>query len=168
MDIVKLPIEKWSEYRDLRLRALQEDPEAFSSAYANELQHPEEFWKTRLANAERGQQSWLLFARQDNRLVGMIGAFTEEDSTETATIVSVFVPREERGKGISARLMEEMLRVLSAVPHLKKARLDVNVSQLAAIGLYRRFGFRESGKKPAMTGAGEPVEQWVMERQLPV
>lgn len=40
MDIVKLPIEKWSEYRDLRLRALQEDPEAFSSAYAKELHHP--------------------------------------------------------------------------------------------------------------------------------
>ena len=168
MDIVRLPIEKWSEYRDLRLRALQEDAEAFSSVYAKELQHPEQFWKARFADAERGERSWLLFARQDNRLVGMIGAFTEGDSTETATIVSVYVPREQRGNGISTRLMEEMLRVLSAVPNLKKARLDVNVSQLAAIRLYKRFGFRESGKKPAVTGAGQPVEQLVMERQLPV
>jgi predicted GNAT family acetyltransferase len=168
MDIVRLPIEKWSEYRDLRLRALQEDAEAFSSAYAKELQRPEQFWKTRLADAERGERSWLLFARQDNRLVGMIGAFTEGDSTETATIVSVYVPREQRGNGISTRLLEEMLRVLSAVPNLKKARLDVNVSQMAAIRLYKRFGFRESGKTPAVTGAGQPVEQLVMERQLPV
>lgn len=168
MDIVRLPIEKWSEYRDLRLRALQEDAQAFSSAYAKEQQHPEQFWKMRLADAERGERSWLLFARQANRLTGMIGAFTEGDSTETAKIVSVYVPREERGNGISTRLMEEMLRVLSAVPNLKKARLDVNVSQLAAIRLYRRFGFRESGRKPAMTGAGEPVEQLIMERRLPV
>jgi predicted GNAT family acetyltransferase len=166
MDIIKLPIEKWSEYRELRLRALKEDPEAFSSSYANSLEQPEQFWKTRLADAERGERSWLLFARQDNKLVGMIGAFMEGDSTETATVVSVYVPREERGDGISSRLMAEMLRVLSEVPRLKKARLDVNVSQLAAIHVYGRFGFRETGRKPATTGAGETVEQLVMELQL--
>lgn len=168
MDIVRLPIEKWSEYRDLRLRALQEDPEAFSSSYADSLEQPEQFWKTRLADAERGERSWLLFARKDNRLVGMIGAFIEGDSTETATVVSVYVPREERGNGISSRLMGEMLRVLSEIPTLRKARLDVNVSQVAAIRVYKRFGFSETGRKPAMTGAGEAVEQLVMERQLPV
>jgi ribosomal protein S18 acetylase RimI-like enzyme len=98
----------------------------------------------------------------------MIGAFTEGDTTEIATVVSVYVPREERGNGISSRLMEEMLRVLSDIPTLKKARLDVNVGQLVAIRLYRRFGFREIGRKPATTGAGEAVEQLVMERELPV
>jgi ribosomal protein S18 acetylase RimI-like enzyme len=168
MDIVRLPIEKWSEYRELRLRALQEDPEAFSSSYADSLEQPEQFWKTRLADAEPGERSWLLFARQDNKLVGMIGAFIEGDSMETATVVSVYVPREERGNGISRRLMEEMLRVLSDVPTLKKARLDVNVSQLAAIRVYSRFGFCRIGRKPATTGAGKAVEQLVMERTLPV
>jgi ribosomal protein S18 acetylase RimI-like enzyme len=168
MDVVKLPIEKWSEYRELRLRALKEDPEAFSSSYATSLEQPEQFWKTRLAEAERGERSWLLFARQDNKLVGMMGAFIEGDSIETATVVSVYVPREERGNGISTRLMDEMLRVLSDVPTLRTARLDVNVSQLAAIRVYKRFGFRETGRKPATTGAGEAVEQLVMERELPV
>jgi ribosomal protein S18 acetylase RimI-like enzyme len=168
MDIVRLPIAKWSEYRELRLRALKEDPEAFSSSHANALEQPEQSWKTRLADAERGERSWLLFARRANKLVGMIGAFIEGDSTETVTVVSVYVPREERGHGVSRRLMEEMLRVLSAVPKLTKARLDVNVSQLAAIRVYRRFGFRETGRRPATTGAGEAVEQLVMERELPV
>jgi predicted GNAT family acetyltransferase len=168
MDIVRLPTWKWREYRELRLRALQEDPEAFSSAYARELEQPEQFWQTRLADAERGERSWLLFARQDNKLIGMIGAFIEGDSTETATVVSVYVPREERGHGVSTRLMEEMLRVLSGVAMLNKARLDVNVSQLAAIHVYTRLGFCEIGRKPATTGAGEAVEQLVMERELPV
>jgi ribosomal protein S18 acetylase RimI-like enzyme len=167
MDIVRLPIEKWNEYRELRLRALKEDPEAFSSSYADSLRQPEQFWKTRLADAERGEGSWLLFGTQDNKLVGMIGAFTEGDTTEIATVVSVYVPREERGNGISSRLMEEILRVLSAVPRLRKARLDVNVSQVAAIRVYQRCGFREIGRKPATTGAGEAVKQLVMERDLP-
>ena len=167
MEILKLPVDTWSQYRELRLRALKEDPEAFSSSYAMERQQPEEFWKKRLSDAERGERSWLLFARRDDKLIGMIGAYMEGDATETAKVISVYVPREERGNGISRRLMEEMLRVLSDVPMLKKARLDVNVSQLAAICLYRRFGFRETGRKPAVTGAGEAVEQLVMERHLP-
>jgi len=168
MDIIRLPVAKWGEYRDLRLRALKEDQEAFSSPYADALQQPEDFWRTRLSDAEQGERSWLLFARDANRLVGMIGAFMEGGSTETATVVSVYVPREERGKGISTRLMADMLRLLSTVPGLRKARLDVNVSQLAAMHLYERFGFRETGRKPATTGAGQAVEQVAMERELPV
>ena len=167
MQIVSLPVEKWREYRDLRLRALKEDAEAFSSSYADSLQQTEAFWKWRLAEAERGERSWLLFATQDDRLVGMIGAFMEVESTDIATVVSVYVPREERGKGISKQLMREMLRVLSAVPRFRRAPLDVNVTQTAAIGLYGRFGFREIGKKPARTGAGEAVQQLIMERDLP-
>ena len=85
----------------------------------------------------RLNEAWLLFARQDDKLVGMIGAFIAEDAADTATIVSVYVPREARRQGISTRLMEEMLHVLSQVPALKKARLRVNVTQLAAIHLYR-------------------------------
>lgn len=167
MDILRLPVEQWREYRDLRLRALKEDPEAFSSSYSASVGQPEAFWRKRLADAELAERSWLLFAKQDNRLLGMIGAFIEEGATDTATVVSVYVPREERGKKTAARLMEEMLRVLSEVPSLKKATLNVNVSQLAAIRLYKRFGFLETGTQPSTTGAGETVEQVIMERALP-
>lgn len=167
MDVIRLPVDNWREYRDLRLRALSEDPEAFSASYAATAELPDAFWQTRLADAERGERSWLLFGRQADRLVGMIGAYLEAGVVETVTIVSVYVPREERGKGISVLLMKEILRVLSDVPALKKARLDVNVTQRAAIQVYRRLGFRETGRKPATTGAGLAVEQLVMERELP-
>lgn len=167
MDVITLPIDQWKEYRELRLRALKEDPEAFSSAYADSLNQPEEFWKGRLADAAQAQRSWLLFARQSERLTGMIGAFLEDDSQDTATIVSVYVVREARGQGISSRLMQEILQVLSSVPALKKAQLRVNITQLPAIQLYRRFGFREIGVEPATTGAGQAVHQLVMQRELP-
>jgi ribosomal protein S18 acetylase RimI-like enzyme len=167
MDILKLPADKWEEYRDLRLRALKEDPEAFSSSYAASLDLPDEFWKKRLSDALAGEGNWLLFARQDDKLVGMIGAYLEPEVLDTATIVSVYVPSEERGKGISVRLMEEMLRMLSEIPALRRAKLHVNVTQFEALGLYRRFGFAEKGTRPATTGAGEAVEQIIMERDLP-
>jgi len=165
-EILRLPVGNWKEYRDLRLRALREDPEAFSSSYAATQEQPDEYWKDRLAEALRGERSWLLFAKEGDKLVGMIGAFVEAKSSDTATVVSVYVPREERGKGVSAALMEEMLRVLSESAELRKAELVVNVSQSQAIQLYLRFGFRETGRQPSTTGAGQDVEQVVMERQL--
>ena len=96
----------------------------------------------------------------------MIGAFIEDGVTDSATIVSMYVPAEERGKGISSRLMEEILKLLSAKPALKAARLAVNVTQLPALKLYNRFGFLEIRREAAETGDGQPVEQIIMERKL--
>lgn len=168
MHISNIPVQKWQAYRELRLRALKEDAQAFGSSYADSLGQPEAFWKGRLAEAADGKRSWLLFATQETELVGMIGAFLEQEPTDTATIVSVYVPREARGRGIGSQLMEAMLRVLSALPTLTTAQLSVNVTQLAAIDLYRRFGFRGVGVEPSITGAGEPAQQLIMQRELPV
>lgn len=168
MEILALPVEEWREYRELRLRALREDPEAFSSRYADSLNQPEDYWRTRLAEAAKGERTWLLFARQDAKLVGMVGAFIEDPAAERATVVSVYVPKEARGQGISTHLMEAMLRLLSTVPTLKQAQLCVNVTQIPAIQLYKRFGFVETGQEPAMTGAGHAVQQLVMQRALPI
>ena len=168
MDIVKLPIEKWSEYRELRLRALKEDPEAFSSSYADSLGQPEQFWKTRLAEAERGERSWLLFARRDNKLVGMIGAFIEGDSAETATVVSVYVPREERGHGVSATPDGRNAARAVGCSDAQEGAAGCECEPVGGDSRLQAVGFREIGRKPATTGAGEAVEQLVMERELPV
>ena len=106
MDIVTLPVEEWQAYRALRLRALREEPQAFSSSYATTLASPEETWKGRLEQALHGERAWLLFAREGGRLVGMVGAYMEQGDNDTATVVSVYVPKEERGK---QRVMAKLL-----------------------------------------------------------
>ncbi len=58
MEILRLPVENWKEYRELRLRALREDPEAFSSSYATAIDEPDEFWRGRLAEAAQGKRGW--------------------------------------------------------------------------------------------------------------
>ena len=167
MEIVTLPVEDWREYRHLRLRALKEDPQAFSSIYADAAQLPEERWTGRLRDALKGEGSWLLFARESGRLVGMIGPFVDETYAWAATIVSVYVPAEERGKGISNTLMDCILRELSGRPALKMATLAVNKTQLPAIALYEKYGFQHVREQPGVTDAGIPVVELLMERPLP-
>ncbi len=166
MEFVSLPVSTWKEYRDLRLRALREDSQAFSSSYLTAKDLPDEHWQRRLDEAQQGQRGWLLFARDEGKLIGMIGAYVPEGTADTVTIVSVYVPNEQRGRGISSGLMTAMLETLARTGRFRKAHLSVNVSQLPAIRLYEKFGFREVGREPGTTGAGQAVEQIVMEREL--
>ncbi len=167
MEILRLPVDRWREYRDLRLRALKDEPEAFSSSHAASLDLLDESWKKRLTDALQGERSWLLFAKENDKLVGVVGAFVEETSTDTATIVSLYVPKEERRKGISARLMQEILTELAKKSFLTKARLAVYKHQLPAVSLYRKLGFKEIGVELSTTGAGNLAEQLIMEGALP-
>ncbi len=167
MEIITLPAKEWQAYRALRLRALLEEPQAFSSLYADALATPEETWTTRLQEASEAESTWLLFARENGRLVGMIGAYMEQGASDTATVVSVFVPKEERGQGIGTRLMERMLDTLSTKPFLSRAKLLVNKHQTPALGLYRKFGFRQTGAQTVQMGDGNLVEELTMEISFP-
>ncbi len=167
MDIITLPPKEWQAYKALRLRALLEEPQAFSSLYADALTIPEETWMTRLQEASEAKRNWLLFARENGRLVGMVGAYMEPGAGDVATVVSVYVPQEERGRGIGARLTESILDALSAKPFLRRAKLMVNPHQTPALGLYRKFGFRQTGTHAVRMGDGNLVDELTMERSLP-
>jgi hypothetical protein len=71
--IINLPLENWREYKEIRLRALKADPQAFSSNFAKESAYPDEKWQQRLKTANEQDASWLYFAQEKGELVGMIG-----------------------------------------------------------------------------------------------
>jgi ribosomal protein S18 acetylase RimI-like enzyme len=167
IEIVKLTSSDWQEYRAIRLRSLKEDPQAFGANYQSNFEYPEEEWKRRLENASKGEKNWLLFAKEGDKFVGMIGAFLEDGATDTATIVSVYVPIEERGKGVSNKLMDGILKELSQKDFLKKVKLAVNKDQKSAVSLYKKFEFEEIGVQYFKMGNGELADELMMERQLP-
>ena len=96
ISIIKSGDVSWKDYRDVRLEALREDPQAFGSSYQDNVQKPDSYWQGRLAEAAEGKNSWLLFAKENDRLIGMIGAFQSDDDTKhnTATIISLFVTKD--------------------------------------------------------------------------
>lgn len=86
---------------------------------------------------------------------------------DNATIYSVYVPKEERGKGIANKLMENLLTELSQKTFLKKVKLTVNTNQTSAVELYKKFGFQEIGTQQFKMGDGNLADELIMERQLP-
>ena len=128
--IIQLPSDEWQRYRDFRLAALQESPNAFGSTYETELHFPEEQWRLWIANV------W--FALEDTIILGMIGFLPE--SPTTAQIVSFWVTPQSRGKGIGKQLLLHM-QALAKNQNLTKLYLYVTTTQTAAIGLYHALGF---------------------------
>ena len=68
--ISNLPKERWVEYRDLRIQALLDVPHAF-------LDEPEQAKKLEPGEWQRKMKN-MIFAEDDGKLIGMIGAYRED------------------------------------------------------------------------------------------
>jgi ribosomal protein S18 acetylase RimI-like enzyme len=164
--VVSLSPEEWQDYRQLRLEALVADPQAFGARHADMLEQPPSFWQDRLANAQERKKNWLLFARLDNQLVGMVGAFAT-GIPGVVEIVAVYVSPEHRGHGIGSQLMSAILAEVEREGAFQKVVLGVNQSQAAAIALYHRFGFSVVREQIITLEDGEIRRGCYMEKDLP-
>jgi ribosomal protein S18 acetylase RimI-like enzyme len=163
IEIIRLLPEEWPAYRELRLEALQSEPQAFHSTYSECATRPDSFWRARLEAAE-GDNQWLLFARDDKgKLIGMVGAVIEEP--RVASVISVYVTSEARGLGIGLELMNTLLEELKSRGFIK-ARLQVNTIQKAALRLYRKCGFQVVEELKFLPGDGRSDDDYVMEKEL--
>lgn len=86
---------------------------------------------------------------------------------DEAEILSVAVLPEWRRRGIARLLLEEALRHLYR-EGVRSIHLEVEDSNMAALGLYRRMEFRESGRRPGYYAQDRtrPGGALVMLRQL--
>jgi len=146
----------WEDYKNLRLKALQSEPQAFSSNYSREVKYPNDKWKQRLEESGKGR-TWLLFAIDAKMtLVGMIGGYRDDEDVQnnSAQIWGVYVDKEMRGKGIGKELMNSILEVLRSVPNIKKIIIEVNADQKIAKKLYEGVGFKEFETHKQIMGDG--------------
>jgi len=100
-------------------------------------------------------------ARVDGRAIGCGG--WAPDGGGMAELKRIFVAAEARGLGIGRALLQA-LEADAARAGIRLMRLETGVKSAEAIGLYRRFGYRETGP----FGAYDPDPLSVfMEKALP-
>ena len=150
----------WSDWRDLRLRALLDAPDAFGATHAGESAFTEQDWRDRLD----GPESLAVLARRDGRPVALGGAYP--DLPGLLHVVAMWVAPAERGRGVA----HAVLRVLdeAAAEHGRGLHLDVAVTNAAARRSYERFGFVATGvTRPLRPGATGLVEQMLLRDGAP-
>jgi ribosomal protein S18 acetylase RimI-like enzyme len=144
MDVRRLTPADAAAYRALRLRALREHPEAFTSSYEEECERPPEQAEERLRH---GAAFWGAFV--DAQLVGMVGLDREQrvKNRHKATVVAMYVAPEFARRGAGHALMR------SLVAHARETGLELLVLTVThgndeARNLYERVGFSSFGIEP--------------------
>lgn len=157
LSIVQLAPSDWQRYKKLRLLALQEDPFAFGSSYKDVASLNDDYWINRLKEAQKAESKWSLFAERDTQLVGMMTGNLHDQGI--VQIHSVFVVPKVRRMGIASLLMKNLLERIKKNPLSKKAYVDVNKEQAAAIVLYKKFNFEivDEALEPLGDGKYHPV-----------
>ena len=152
----------WEQFREIRLRALRQDPEAFSATAAEAERLTEAEWRARL----RTRAAFV--AENAGRLVGLVSGIAAEPSErgahpDAAELISMWVDPEYRGKGIADQLVE-VVAGWAAADGYARLRLCVVEGNRAAERLYLRCHFRPTGERQPL-GRGNRMES-VMERPL--
>jgi ribosomal protein S18 acetylase RimI-like enzyme len=139
----------------IRLRSLQENPEAFGSTVDETLQRGKESLRQRLRQPPAA--TCFLGAFADERLVGIV-AYVREAGTKgqhKGYIVSMYVTPEQRGRGIGKALLTEAIALARAAPGLDQLLLAVVTVNTAARQLYQSLGFEVYGQEPRALKQGD-------------
>lgn len=131
-------------YKTIRLRALLDSPTAFSSTYERESQCTDEEWLQRARLWSSGLCSGYL-AFEGETPCGLVACYGEEQNTEFATVISMWVDPAFRRSGVGAALIEG-LKSWAIARGLGELRLMVTSVNTGALRFYERLGFRMTGK----------------------
>lgn len=129
--------EEWEFFRDLRLRALNDSPEAFSSTFDREKQFTKDEWVSRMTNGAS------FVASEDGTGVGIIGVMQFEETKLTEyKIVSMWVDLNHRGTHL-ARTLVDKAKAWARTKNASSIYLHVESNNKAATKFYEKVGFKQ-------------------------
>jgi ribosomal protein S18 acetylase RimI-like enzyme len=133
-----------SPFHALRLRGLQECPEAFASSYDEEKDIAIAERATRLAPKEG---SAMFGAFEQSVLVGLAGLQRESMAmlSHKAFLWGVYVAPEARRKSVGEHLIRFALEFAGKTLGVRSVNLGVNTENKAALSLYKKLGFQQYG-----------------------
>jgi ribosomal protein S18 acetylase RimI-like enzyme len=139
----------FDEYYRVRLRALQEEPVAYSSMPKFFIECPKEKHLELLRDSASDSSFFVKGCFDDEKLVGLIGMLpeTRECVDHKASLWGFYVDPAYRSKKIGDRLVKAFLEDALNDAKLRGIRLMVATPCEAAIHLFRKNGFLEYGRE---------------------
>jgi ribosomal protein S18 acetylase RimI-like enzyme len=145
--------DEWRVYRDLRLRALADSPDAFGSTLAHEAGRPDEEWSRRLATGADSRWSLPLVAGVGGEPIGLAWGRIEPSDPDVATLYQMWVAPTHRGSGAGRMLLDAVIAWATA-RNASYLVLAVTCGDTPARRLYERAGFQAVGApKPLRPGS---------------
>lgn len=146
MLIRKLTVDDASAYQDLRLQALQKNPEVFGSTYEREVHFSNDDVAKRLV--EIPNEQFVIGAFDADQTLRGIVSFKREISPKMrhkGTLFAMYVTQEMRNQKVGLQLLMHFVRECELIDGLEQLNLNVIASNDSAIALYEKVGFVKYG-----------------------
>jgi len=138
-------------HRALRLRALQDAPDSFGDRFDDISARPPAYWEelTRSVTAADGHVMFL--ACSDTAVRGSTYGLIDAQHGDTGRVGGMWVEPESRRRGVGVALLDAVIGWARA-RGLTRLELLAPSHSAAALALYRRAGFRDTGARRLMPG----------------
>ncbi|MDZ8260556.1 GNAT family N-acetyltransferase [Nostoc sp. ChiQUE01b] len=144
MIVKKLTTYDAEDYRQLRLEALETNPDSFGTTYQEEVIKTIEQFRDRIPV---DNNNFILGCFEDRNLIGIV-RFHQESRIKLrhkAYISSMYVQQEYRGKGIGKILLNELIERAKTINAVEILLLDIVKTNVLAKALYLSLGFQIYG-----------------------
>lgn len=153
---------EWPLWRDLRLRSLDDSPDAFCADLLTEQAHPDTWWDDLVSSTVAHPRGALWSAEVDGHPAGI--AFSRIDADGVVHIGSMWVAPEGRSRGLGRALVDAALD-WGRSGGATSAELWVTVGNGHAETLYEQAGFDDTGDRDALR-EGSDFEIARLKREL--
>lgn len=164
MEIREVRPDEWRSLKRLRLRALEEDPDAFGSTFAEESARPDAAWRSRAREGWGHGPQLTLAAVDGDRWFGMAVCVIPEAEARSANVYAMWVDPAARRQGVGRSLLQALTE-WAASKGAAELLLTVAETNTAAVTLYERAGFASTGESHALR-PDSPVRCLWMRRHL--
>jgi GNAT superfamily N-acetyltransferase len=131
-------------FKEIRLRALQDTPQAFGSTFARESQFTETEWLER-TKRWNGKTGIGFLAMDDGHGCGIAGGLMDADDRTCVMLVSMWTAPTHRRSGIGRVLVDHVLD-WARLREARTLRLMVTSANEPAIRFYEKLGFTRTGR----------------------
>lgn len=148
-------------FRQIRLEALQCEPDAFASVHADWLKFSNEEWNARMNIP-------IFVAFVEDKPIGLMALkqFTPSKMMHRATLTMVYVNKSFRGSGLAGQLLEAVI-IYAKSKKIAQIELGVRGDRKPAIRFYTSAAFSEIGNVPnGYVDSNSAFDEVLMVRQL--
>ncbi|PWH06379.1 GNAT family N-acetyltransferase [Brachybacterium endophyticum] len=154
VDIIRAREDDWSLVREIRLRSLSTDPDAFGQSWERESTYDDDAWTTRVQDA-----AWFL-ALENEQPVAVVASRHEADSPDNEReLQAMWVTPNARKSGIAQKLAEAVCSWANE-DGADTVTLYVGPENTSARKTYEALGFADTGDRWEVE-ADDPRSSWI-------
>lgn len=168
LEVKPLLPHEWPVLKSVRLRALADAPDAFSTTWTQAQAYSDRDWQARAGRFMVNPPAAMRIAYLNGTPCGMMSCYptspANQDERPVAELTAVWVDPTVRGQGIGEALMASVVE-WAGFQGIAVLQAWVTEGSHRAIAFYKKVGFEETGQRQA-EGPNAPQHIILMARML--